>query len=39
MKFNVLTFVSFAGVIVTSPFVGVIVGAVGFTTKLIVFSI
>ena len=32
MKFNVFTFVSFAGVIVTSPlFCGVIVGAVGFT--------
>ena len=32
MKFNVFTFVSFAGVIVTSPLVcGAIVGAVGFT--------
>ena len=40
MKFNVFTFVSFAGVIVTSPLVcGVIVGAVGFTMNVISLSI
>ena len=40
MKFNVLTLVSFAGVIVTSPLVcGAIVGAVGFTLNVTVFSI
>ena len=40
MKFNVFTFVSFAGVIVTSPLVcGVIVGAVGFTKNVTSLSI
>ena len=40
MKFNVFTFVSFAGVIITSPlFCGVIVGAVGFTRKVMSLSI